>query len=180
MRPLGLLFASACLFVACANGPPAARYAPMQDGWTHVCEPNRFVVDFPAPPTEGRETLQGADGPLVAVTWNVIHGQRSYLLEYAEYDDVTRPPAEIVAIMRENVAKHARVLDDRRQSGEGWASDDLLLEDRSHHMVQVRIVMSRQQLWNLITASRSFEDDQASATRFLQSIGYRDAARDCD
>jgi len=182
MRPI-VLAAFAPAFAACAHGPPAARYQPTNDGWTHLCEPNRFVVDLPGAPEEGRKTLEGADGPLVAATWEAIQGRRVYDVEYVEYDDVERSPAEIVGIMRENTVKQGRVVDDRPQSGDGWASDDLLIETNGAEgprSMQVRIVMSRQQLWLLITAAPSFEEDQASATRFLQSLRYRDAATECD
>ena len=167
---------------ACSHGPPAASYAPLPDGWTHLCESRRFVVDFPGQPEEGRRALQGANGPLEAATWSLTSGRRAYLVEYVEYDDVVAPPEEIVARMRADAVRQGRVIDDRPRSGPGWASDDLLVElpmgDKTY-ATQVRIVLSRQQLFLLITAAPTMEDDQAWATRFLTSLRYHDAALDC-
>ena len=184
-----LIAISGVLLFGCANGPPGASYAPLPDGWTHVCEPKRFVVDFPAPPEEGRQTLNGGNGPLVAATWNAVHGRRAYGVEYAEYDDVTKPPVAIVAEMRARAVGPGRVIDDRPRDGDGWASDDLLIEipagtnaspaGTKTFATQVRIVLSRQQLFVLVTAAPTLDDDQADAGRFLQSLRYRDAALDC-
>src|SRR5207248_8138058 len=143
------------------------------------------VVDFPAPPQEGRQTLEGANGPLEAATWTAMLGRRAYLVEYMEYDDVTMPPEQIVASMRADTIKTGRVLDDRPRSGEGWASDDLLVDipagpnakppGTKSYATQVRIVLSRQQAFLLITAAPTLDDDQAAATRFLTSLRHRDA-----
>jgi hypothetical protein len=185
---LGL--AAACAIAlpvgACSHGPPAASYAPLPDGWTHLCEPKRFVVDFPATPQEGRRELEGANGPLVATTWDAAIGARAYLVEYMEFDDVSKPPDEIIDEMREHAVGRGHVIDDRPRRGEGWAADDLIVELRSTHqptgvvVMQIRIVLSRQQAFLMITAAPSLEADRASATRFLTSLRYRDAALDCD
>jgi hypothetical protein len=183
---LGWLAGCAMALAACGHGPPVASYAPTSDGWTHLCEPKRFVVDFPATPQEGRRELEGANGPLVATTWDAAVGARAYLVEYMEFDDVTSPPEAIIGDMRDHAIGHGRVIDDRPRTGEGWAADDLIVELHPANkqpeviVMQIRVVLSRQQAFILITAAPTIETDQAAATRFLTSLRYRDAALDCE
>jgi hypothetical protein len=157
------------------------------DALVHLCESRRFVVDFPVQPSEGRQTLEGANGPLEAATWSATSRRRAFLVEYVEYDDVTAPPAQIVERMRAEAIHQGNVLDDRPRSGEGWASDDLVVEIPASSpgpvksfATQVRIVLSRQQLFILITAAPTIDDQQADAARFLTSLRYHDAALECD
>ena len=130
--------------------------------------------------------LDGANGQLEAVTWDAAAGSRAYLFEYMEFDDVTKPPDEIIGEMREHAVGRGRVIDDRPRTGEGWAADDLIVElhpiDKPSDVgvMQIRIVLSRQQAFLMITAAPHVEDDQAAATRYLTSLRYRDDALDCE
>jgi len=164
-------------------------YAPLSDGWTHVCEPARFVVDFPSPPEERHEIRDGETGALALATWKSVSGKRTYFLEYSEFDDVSKSPEEVVAAMRADATKGAHVLEDRPRSGEGWAMEDLLFEippgtsgpgQTMTFFAQERIVLSRRQIWMMLTIATTIDDDQAGAQRFLRSLSYDVEARRCN